>query len=692
MVCLKKFFVSACLFLAGGAFAASAYPGFLESTQPDGSVVKIRNVGNGNLHYTLSEEGDLIVRDSTGFWNYSDESGKSTGVKFRKKGDRDKSEREFLQKHDSKRVLEKFLDKKNRESRGRNPMRRPVKPATTEDEAVSQPAVFRAAPVTNLKQAVKILSRPSFDANLTTGEIRGLVILVEFPDVAFKTSTRQDDYQKFMNEEGYSENGMRWSVRDYYISNSMGAFVPTFDVAAPVTLPNNRAYYGTQQYANEAFTDAINALVARGDIDFSKYDNDGDRYVDFVYMIYAGVGSADTDVSDAIWPQSFWADPIRVAGSGWHNALYVSHYACSNEISGTAYMYNKNTTTLAGMGMFVHEFGHVLGLPDFYDTQDADNKNTPGVWDLMDMGEYNSYSGYYSLPGTAPPRLTAFERYSIGWLTPRVLAKENGEITIRGIDQNDAVFIPTDDPDDYFVLDYRAKYDTIAPLPSSGLLVWRVHFDSTAWYQNTVNLGDNHMFWLFRADGSPTFNQNSLSLEDKLLKGDPFPGYKKVMDFEGFVTYAGDSLGLKISEIAESDSAVTFRVKWAGVEDVSSSSVASSSSAASSSSSESPASSSATASWSSSAIAVITSSTTALPEGALRAFSMRAEGSVLHVEVPFSGTKEVRVFDLQGHVLYTQKIEGEYAAIGLERLGHGAFVARLTANRQVLGVKKLQLE
>ena len=712
----KSFPVFAVLALSfcGAALAVPAYPGLIESKQPDGSVVQIRVMGNEHFHYTVSEDSELIARDSLGYWNYADEQGKPTGMRFHHRDKRGDKERKFNEKRDSKKILKEF-QKRGRDRR-RPPHRFDVPQEGEADTASLNSVPFRAAPLraavaTPTGDVVQIATRPKFTQSMTAGEIRGLIILVQFSDVKFKSSDPQAAFTRYMNEEDYHENGMHWSVRDYYVANSMGAFKPTFDVLAPVTLSNKRAYYGTLQisydgtnsydYPDSAFIEAINLIKQRPDVDFTLYDNDGDKYVDFVYMIYAGIGEADTGVEDAIWPQAAYVNPIAVAGncSGWsRNCYYVSHYACSNEISGNAYsQYGQSTKILAGIGTFVHEYGHVLGLPDFYNTEDMNDQSTPFIWSLMDMGEYNSYAENDLLAGTAPPRLTAFERYSLGWLTPRVLEKQNGEITLYGIDRNDAILIPSTNKNEYFFLDYRAKYDEIAPLPNSGMLVWRVSYNASAWDNNKVNVKDAYRMNLIRSDkddGLQTvrngwYTYRAPTLEDEYLKGDPFPGIKDVTEFDEFVTYARENLGLRIYDIAETDSAVTFKVKWDGVEGwPSSSSVAESSSSSSeiveSSSSESS---------SSSAIVPGTSSSEEITGVVAGAFApqvhMTLEGRTLHIVAGFEGEKKIRVFDVQGHQLYAGRFAGNSTALRLVDFARGAHVVRLTAGNRILAVKRL---
>ena len=703
--------------LVGECLAARAYPHPLVVKNPDGSEVVIRKVGDEKLHYTVSEDGELIARDSLGFWNYADESGKPTGVRMHKRDKRGDAEKKFLEKRNSKEVLQKFLKKKREKMK--------VKEATVDTASAVLPllkaAPLRAGALTAIDSVLEVATRPSFKTNMTMGEGNVLVVLVEFSDVKFKSSNPQQTFHDYMNKEGYSENGMRWSVRDYFVQNSMGQLKPTFDVAAPVTLSQSQAYYGANDRGDLALNDAIKIIKSRGDVNFSKYDRDGDRNVDYVYMIYAGVGEADTQDENAIWPHASetWID----VGGGYR----IRRYACSGELNGPLYVNNQGSTVLAGMGVVVHEYSHVLGLPDFYDTQDTTGQNytTPYIWSLMDMGEYNTYPNATDKSGSAPPRMTGFERFSLGWLTPRILRKVNGKVTLRGVDQNEAILIPTSKKDEYFILDYHAKYDNIAPLPNSGLMVWRIGYNANAWYNNVVNTGttgENHRMNYFRADndaGFATIRQGwftyyAPTLEDTNLKGDVFPGYKNVKEFKGFVSFSGEDIGLRIYDITEHDSSVTFMVEWDNPdpnlsyseEESSSSALPPSSSSVappSSSSAVVPPSSSSNAFGLSSSSTVppssssfgwpfrSSSSTVVLPEVASLAGSLRVEAGVLYVNVPVAGKKVLRVFDVHGHLVQTSEFFEKATSLNLGALPRGSYIVRVESGGNFLkkGVVRL---
>ena len=356
-----KYFLIASLFGAASTWAIKAAPFLINSTQPDGSVVQIRKVGNEHFNYTVTgEDSVLVVRDSNGYWNYADEHGKKTGMRVHAKSKRSAKERNFLKKRNSREILEKFREKRLKQ---------------LEEQRENEPQVLRSSSpmLANAwgggggTKNTNTPTRPTLNSVKKEGDVRGLVVLVQFSDVKFKRDNANEEYHDFLNKEGYSNYYMKGSARDFFILNSSGKYRPTFDVYGPVTLKGNRDSYGAMVDPNniaagavKAVSEAMDSLVA-ANVDFTPYDSDNDRIVDFVYMIYAGVGSADTDVQSAIWPHSY-----NISKRLTRN-MSMYRYACSPEIDGQAYLYRKSTDALNGIGTFCHEFSHVLGLQDHYD-------------------------------------------------------------------------------------------------------------------------------------------------------------------------------------------------------------------------------------------------------------------------------------------------------------------------------------
>ncbi len=284
----------------------------------------------------------------------------------------------------------------------------------------------------------------------------------------------------------------------------MGKFNPTFDVYGPVTLEHGYHYYGENNsltgqdlHATDMVIEACRALD--DEIDYTQYDLDGDGVIDNVYVVYAGYGASDSGMADRIWPHSynFANDERRV----WLDGKMLGNYACSNEI-------NFNTGRMTGIGTFVHEFGHCLGLPDMYNTVDQSATFTPGEWDFMDYGMYNN--------GThTPPCVTAYERMFLGWLEPVELVQPDN-LSLGHIAGNTAYMISTNLPDEYFILENRQPEGWDAFIPGHGMLVWHIDYVKSVWDENRVNTNPSHQYVdILEAD-------NHRSLDD--IAGDPFPG------------------------------------------------------------------------------------------------------------------------------------------------------------------------
>lgn len=707
MGCVKKIFFLACL-ATGICFAVPAINRLIPSEQPDGSVIYIRKVGNEHFHYTMTEDSLMIVKDKHGYWNYADENGKSTGKRTHRMDKRDKAELDFLKSRHSKKIRENF------ESRGWNRVRTRMDSLKAQSSSSSD-KVMRAW---GFQSSSSVASgtgptRPPFDKSLTTGEIRGIVILVEFSDVRFKASDANAEYTDYLNKEGYNKFSMAGSVRDFFIKNSSGVFTPTFDVVGPITLPKTRDYYGgsstgfygggLEDRAPEALGAALDSLNAKN-YDFSPYDNDHDGVVDFVYMVYAGIGAADTDYDNAIWPHSYSISK-KVRG-GSKGTLYTSRYACSNEINGSAYSFNRNTNTMDGIGTFCHEFSHVLGLMDHYNTNNGGvNPVTPYEWDLMDAGSYNcAIQGYNYNTACSPANLSAFERFSLGWLTPREIGSSDTVAILKSISENDAYILPTSDNNEYYMLEYRLQEDFDRGLPGHGMLIWHIKYDKRAWSNNLVNTGNPLGVDLVEADGKAG---------PYTISSDAFPG-KGVYSYDGFKSWKGDDLGLSISEIKEhqNDGYVEFLASGThkGPEPVSSSSEESSSSLSSSleSSSSTVLSSSAesyhslnfssaaesSASLASSSSFEISSSTLNLGRVAAPAVSMNISvvNKVVSLKTDASGHKLLRLFDANGLLLASNDFDADEMSVSLNaKQGTAVVLAVLYVNGHPAISRKIQI-
>ena len=113
-------------------------------------------------------------------------------------------------------------------------------------------------------------------------------------------------------------------------------------------------------------------------------------------------------------------------GSRVFDGKILYDYACSSELKG------NSGSNMCGIGTFCHEFSHVLGLPDLYDTEYSGH-NTLGSWDIMDYGGYSNN-------GRTPPSFSSYERFYLGWLTPTIL-NSAANITIDELQSSNQAYL-----------------------------------------------------------------------------------------------------------------------------------------------------------------------------------------------------------------------------------------------------------
>lgn len=388
------------------------------------------------------------------------------------------------------------------------------------------------------------------------GKQRALAILVEFPETADHPQGRRfgyDDprqlFDDMLNKTGFDYDGATGSVRDFFLESSNGAFDLSFDVYGPITLEHDLAYYNTKTNGEnlhawhmvEEGCRAIDHLV-----DFNDYDRDHDGIIDNVYVFYAGQGGATGgNPDDCIWQHA--SEIEMLSGSTFlFDGVRLNHYACSNECRMVRDDSGDLVRRLEGIGTVCHEFSHVMGLPDLYDTSGM-GLVTPGLWSTMDTGCHLNDS-------RTPPLMTAFERMSLGWLEPRDIGGAPASLSLRDLSHNEAFRIPTsDNPNEYFILENRQQKGWDAYLPGHGMLVWHINYMPDYWKRNQVNTVQGMLgVDIVRADL-------------KSETGFPFPGSASVdrltdSGYPNMLSQHGNPTGAPISRIVEAGGVVSFDI------------------------------------------------------------------------------------------------------------------------------------
>lgn len=380
----------------------------------------------------------------------------------------------------------------------------------------------------------------------TQGDLPFLVILVEFKNKKFSVAQPEAYFDDHLNATGFDLDGATGCVAEYYRDCSDGAFRPQFEVYGPVTMSHDYAYYGSTSSSDANATrmvvEAAQALDVQ--IDFSRYDLDGDGYVDNIYFYYAGLGQADGGDSNTIWPHS-WdleSNSIELTLDG----VTVNSYACSPELDGS---HKPN-----GIGTFCHEFAHVLGLPDLYASSYSGALH-PADWSLMASGNYLN-------DGRTPPALSSYERLELGWLQPKVLSYPLS-VELQPLSQPDpegdldfrACRIDTERQNEYFLLENRQKTGWDAHLPGHGMLVWHIDYNPNIWDRNVVNNTPSHQYVdIVEANNATSHSQDA---------GFTFPGSSRKTEFTSTTSpalrsWSGQAIDVPITGIAEQGATLRF--------------------------------------------------------------------------------------------------------------------------------------
>lgn len=456
---LKRLFLPALLSLPILAMGRPAYPGVMTVTNADGTTMEVRSFGDENFNYYTDVSGLKIVEFcSDGMWRQATRNGR-------------------------------LLTPVERDINVLRAERIKVTPTASQ-------AIHKMAPLDNYGQS----SYPT----VSDEPVHALVILLEFSDTPFSMEDPVKQFTRMLNEEGYSDYGGCGSARDYYLASSNGKFNVVFDVSRVVKLKHNSAWYNgidmDPTYRQARFGIAIQeALSALDDeIDFSKYDLDNDTFIDNIFFFYSGFGQADTGDNRYIWPHqgSYWN---YSQGHYGYKDLYpvlkvdgveMRTYACANELNGAPPV-GSVQPYLDGIGGFCHEYGHVLGLPDLYDTQKS-GTITPGSYTIMDRGSYSNYS-------TCPPKFSSYEQFVCRWIDPIVM-EEGKMYTLPSMSDTDnpqcyllkvkKVSAPANPKyyNEWYFFETRTKDGWDTYQPDFGLMVWHVNYEmKNCWQFNTVN-------------------------------------------------------------------------------------------------------------------------------------------------------------------------------------------------------------
>ncbi|MFE9096402.1 immune inhibitor A domain-containing protein [Streptomyces sp. NPDC007264] len=312
------------------------------------------------------------------------------------------------------------------------------------------------------------------------------------PDRATDNSTAwQADYNRQHYQDLYfSTDKKKTSLKQFYEKASSGRYSVDGEVQDWVKVDYNEARYGTNQcdtcvwnLVSDALAKWVAQRKAAGDTDaqikakvaqydqWDRYDHDGDGnfnepdgYIDHFQIVHAGEDESaggGAQGEDAIWAHRWYAYGTDAGNTGPEgNQLGGAQIGDSGVWVGDYTIQPEN----GGLGVFAHEYGHDLGLPDNYDTTNS-AENSTGFWDLMSSGSWLG-TGKNSI-GDTPGDFTAWDKLQLGWLNYKTVSPSTRPLARLGYTEYN-----TKDPQALIVTLPEKTVTTDLVAPASGSYQW----------------------------------------------------------------------------------------------------------------------------------------------------------------------------------------------------------------------------
>jgi M6 family metalloprotease-like protein len=302
----------------------------------------------------------------------------------------------------------------------------------------------------------------------STGSPKMFVLLIEFPDYphTIEASTIQEMLFGLGNEGYYPYE----SLRSYYQRSSYGKLNIEGDVYGWYRAANMRDTYTDD---SEGLIEEAIAYYHSQGARFDKYDNDGNGEVEYFAVFWTG--------PDEGWASFWW---------GWQGFFYDPEYSVDGKKLG-AYSWQWEEET---PGTVIHESGHALGLPDYYDYDDAIGpRGGTGGLDMMD-GVWGDHNG--------------FSKWMLGWITPQVVT-DPASLTLTPLASTPYAVVLAKDFDgsdygsEFFIIQNRYRVNNDSDFPVDGMLIHHVDArrdcDGYTIYDNSYT--EHKLLRLMEADG-----------------------------------------------------------------------------------------------------------------------------------------------------------------------------------------------
>jgi len=362
---------------------------------------------------------------------------------------------------------------------------------------------------------------PQFYPEPVSGEKRCAVLVGEFSDVKIKypDGITFMEYLKEMFFRSFTEPVIFYpypSMNEFYMEMSMGKFRISGDVFGIYPVSNTEACYGSGECNDDptrclpdqdggTCLGALNFVkevltLADNDVDFSNFDLDHDGFVDCLIVVHAGYGG-EQKCEWLSGCRKIWSLSYAFSGTGsyytTHDEVKIDRFIVGPELTAVP---RNGTEEFIDMGVYAHEFGHLLNLPDLYDT-DLTSCGV-GVYDLMGYGVH----------GPSPSYLSAWPRLKLGWaevIDVNLEGPQCGYFLKSFLDGGKilrAWAYDEEEPEkEYFLAEFRPRKGLDEDLPSNGVLIWHIDENMSSndneWYPGNEMPGKHYMVALEQPDG-----------------------------------------------------------------------------------------------------------------------------------------------------------------------------------------------
>jgi M6 family metalloprotease-like protein len=380
-----------------------------------------------------------------------------------------------------------------------------------------------------------------------------VVILVDFNDKPHIINESAFDSLLF-TEQGDPVDNPTGSWTDFYLETSYGTFYVAGHVFGWYRMGADYSWYvGSDDGHTNGGWLAVHAIQAADpDCDFSLYGFPGQAYQGLI-VVHAGRG-AETGA------YGIWSHRGGLPSVQYPDGIPIYGYAMNPELYGSI---------ISTVGVYCHEFGHSIGLPDYYDTDyDPPGSSGLGDWCLMAGGSWNRVSR----GGDTPAHMNAYSKQALGYLNYTVVNVGSPTIWNAEVAQTESEpvayqLINADvDAWEYWVVENRQRVGFDVALPGEGLCIYHVDLrrgsnNTPGWYRLALEQADGKDALAFGGGGSEGD------------AGDPYPGSTNNREFHLYstpnsITHLEDTSKIGVWNVSDSDSLmfadleVTFNHPW----------------------------------------------------------------------------------------------------------------------------------